>query len=164
MNFSLGTASPFEPERERDGHQRFRRHPALRRLIRTLSKEDPSHFAASQLFPCRSVHGADIPNFGEPSIHTAVPVTINLGISILQTPEHWCSVPELAHLSVDDRRNLSIPLEERDGMLVYSRCTVYDVNFTEVITSNLVVANFSAYVVITSFREFIKMITRCIVY
>lgn len=46
------------------------------------------------------------------------------------TPEHWCSVPQLAHLDQDQRRNLSIPKEERDGQLVYSRCKMFDVNFT----------------------------------
>ncbi|EFX83170.1 hypothetical protein DAPPUDRAFT_48504 [Daphnia pulex] len=47
------------------------------------------------------------------------------------TPEHWCSVPELSHLEPAERRNLSIPLETRDGELVYSRCRMFDVNFTQ---------------------------------
>ncbi|XP_046636167.1 solute carrier family 22 member 5-like [Daphnia pulicaria] len=47
------------------------------------------------------------------------------------TPEHWCSVPELSHLEPSERRNLSIPLETRDGELVYSRCRMFDVNFTQ---------------------------------
>lgn len=51
----------------------------------------------------------------------------------VQVPEHWCLVPELAHLSPEDRRNLSVPLEERDRMLAYSRCLQYDINFTAVI-------------------------------
>lgn len=48
-------------------------------------------------------------------------------------PEHWCFIPELSDLEDPDvRRNLSIPLEERDGRLVYSRCRRYDVNLTQV--------------------------------
>jgi len=48
------------------------------------------------------------------------------------TPEHWCSVPELDYLEPDVRRNLSIPMEVRDGQLVYSRCQMFDINFTDV--------------------------------
>ena len=48
------------------------------------------------------------------------------------TPEHWCNVPELAYLDQDQRRNISIPKEERDGQLVFSRCKMFDVNFTRV--------------------------------
>lgn len=48
------------------------------------------------------------------------------------TPEHWCAVPELSHLDPEVRRNLSIPLEVREGQLVYSRCSMFDINFTEV--------------------------------
>ena len=48
------------------------------------------------------------------------------------TPEHWCAVPELGHLDPSVRRNLSIPLETRDGLLVFSRCRMYDINFTQV--------------------------------
>ncbi|XP_059350997.1 organic cation transporter-like protein [Daphnia carinata] len=46
------------------------------------------------------------------------------------TPEHWCAVPELSNLDLLDRRNLSIPLELRDGELAYSRCRMFDVNYT----------------------------------
>ncbi|XP_045031392.1 solute carrier family 22 member 5 isoform X2 [Daphnia magna] len=47
------------------------------------------------------------------------------------TPEHWCAVPELNNLELSERRNLSIPMETRDGELVYSRCRMFDVNFTQ---------------------------------
>lgn len=46
------------------------------------------------------------------------------------TPDHWCAVPELAHLDPSERRNLSIPIETREGQSVYSRCLMYDVNYT----------------------------------
>ncbi|XP_052892844.1 organic cation transporter protein [Anopheles moucheti] len=64
--------------------------------------------------------------------------------------EHWCYVPELQHLSVEERRALAIPVEESfgahldaggigDGSLPvsYSKCTMYAVNFTEVLANNI---------------------------
>ena len=51
----------------------------------------------------------------------------------MQTPGHWCAVPELDHLDALERRVWSIPLEERDGEMVYSRCRMFDVNYTHVI-------------------------------
>ena len=38
------------------------------------------------------------------------------------TPDHWCTVPKLCHLGTVDRRERSIPLEERDvEVIVYVR-------------------------------------------
>ncbi|XP_049540739.1 solute carrier family 22 member 13 [Anopheles darlingi] len=59
--------------------------------------------------------------------------------------EHWCYVPELQHLSVEQRRALSIPVDEsvtghfaEDGDTIsYSKCTMYAVNFTEVLANNI---------------------------
>ncbi|XP_050097662.1 organic cation transporter protein [Anopheles aquasalis] len=59
--------------------------------------------------------------------------------------EHWCYVPELQHLSVEQRRALSIPVDEsvtghfaEDGETIsYSKCTMYAVNFTEVLANNI---------------------------
>ncbi|XP_049290370.1 organic cation transporter protein [Anopheles funestus] len=63
--------------------------------------------------------------------------------------EHWCYVPELQHLSVEERRALAIPVDESvganlatgidDGSLPisYSKCTMYAVNFTEVLANNI---------------------------
>jgi len=48
------------------------------------------------------------------------------------TPEHWCAVPELGLLEPEVRRSLSIPLENRDGHLAYSRCRMFDINFNQV--------------------------------
>lgn len=49
------------------------------------------------------------------------------------TPDHWCAVPELSHLDPFVRRNLSIPLESKDSQLVYSKCLMYDINYTRLI-------------------------------
>ncbi|PZC70816.1 hypothetical protein B5X24_HaOG214833 [Helicoverpa armigera] len=43
--------------------------------------------------------------------------------------EHWCYVPELQGLGVEERRHLSIPLIDNK----YDKCSVYDVNWTEVL-------------------------------
>lgn len=46
------------------------------------------------------------------------------------TPEeHWCSVPELANLSVIERRHLSIPMLNNK----YSKCEVYDVDWSKLL-------------------------------
>lgn len=45
--------------------------------------------------------------------------------------EHWCRVPELEDLPVDERLSLAIPIG-REG---YSRCSMYDVNYTEILSS-----------------------------
>ncbi|XP_058120337.1 organic cation transporter protein [Anopheles ziemanni] len=63
--------------------------------------------------------------------------------------EHWCHVPELQHLSVEERRALAIPVDKSaagdfaadvgDGAAAvsYSKCTMYAVNFTEVLANNI---------------------------
>ncbi|XP_066144078.1 carcinine transporter [Euwallacea fornicatus] len=43
------------------------------------------------------------------------------------TPEHWCLVPQLANLTTDHRKNLSIP--RING--TFSSCLRYSVNYTE---------------------------------
>ncbi|XP_053978620.1 organic cation transporter protein isoform X1 [Hylaeus volcanicus] len=43
--------------------------------------------------------------------------------------EYWCWVPELENLTVDQRRSLAIPIG-REG---YSRCSMYHVNYTEIL-------------------------------
>ncbi|XP_063698677.1 carcinine transporter-like [Culicoides brevitarsis] len=42
--------------------------------------------------------------------------------------EHWCNVPELADLSLEDRVKFAIPIDA-DGK--YHKCMMYNVNFTE---------------------------------
>ncbi|XP_018573275.1 organic cation transporter protein [Anoplophora glabripennis] len=51
-------------------------------------------------------------------------------IFITIVPEgHWCWVPELANLSIEERIALAIP-SENEG---FDRCHMYDVNFTEIL-------------------------------
>ncbi|KZC09853.1 Organic cation transporter protein [Dufourea novaeangliae] len=47
--------------------------------------------------------------------------------------EHWCWVPELEGLAVEQRQSLAIPID-REG---YSRCSMYDVNYTEVLSNGV---------------------------
>lgn len=57
--------------------------------------------------------------------------------------EHWCWIPELEQLSVEERRALAIPVhfehgnEFEDGTAVYSKCAMYAVNYTEVLANNI---------------------------
>ncbi|XP_045770182.1 carcinine transporter-like [Maniola jurtina] len=46
--------------------------------------------------------------------------------------EHWCYVPELGNLTVEERRHLSIPQNE---LTKYERCLVYDVDWNSVLES-----------------------------
>ncbi|KAK5642295.1 hypothetical protein RI129_008462 [Pyrocoelia pectoralis] len=41
-------------------------------------------------------------------------------------PDHWCRVPELDGLSYDVAKNLSIPMEEKQGKMVFSQCSMYN--------------------------------------
>lgn len=52
------------------------------------------------------------------------------------SPNHWCWIPELAHLTDIERRNLAIPND--DSMFGYSRCTAYVANWTEIIQTGQV--------------------------
>ncbi|CAD0206830.1 unnamed protein product [Chrysodeixis includens] len=47
--------------------------------------------------------------------------------------EHWCFVPELGNFTVEERRHLSIPLVDNK----YDKCSVYDVNWEEVIKNGV---------------------------
>ncbi|XP_060810349.1 organic cation transporter protein [Amyelois transitella] len=53
---------------------------------------------------------------------------------ILATPqEHWCKVPELQNLTLEMRRNLSIPFtDEPPG---WDRCQMFAANYTEVLAT-----------------------------
>ncbi|CAK1592856.1 unnamed protein product [Parnassius mnemosyne] len=44
--------------------------------------------------------------------------------------QHWCFVPELKNLSVEERRHLSIPLTQNNQ---YDKCRVYDVDWKKVL-------------------------------
>ncbi|KAG6460643.1 hypothetical protein O3G_MSEX012119 [Manduca sexta] len=48
--------------------------------------------------------------------------------------KHWCRVPELEHIgNVDVIKNLSIPLELKNGALEYSECYMYNLNYSDVV-------------------------------
>ncbi|CAH0730021.1 unnamed protein product, partial [Brenthis ino] len=50
--------------------------------------------------------------------------------------KHWCRVPELEHLeNVELIKNLSIPLELKNGELEYSQCSMYNLNYSELLKS-----------------------------
>ena len=56
-------------------------------------------------------------------------------------PNHWCSQPDLHQLAPElnwtQRLHLGSPLEREDGDLrLYSRCRMYQVNWTEVFQEN----------------------------
>ncbi|XP_012217407.2 organic cation transporter protein [Linepithema humile] len=47
--------------------------------------------------------------------------------------EHWCRVPELENLTIEKRIALAIPANE-DG---YSKCTMYDMNYTDLLLKGI---------------------------
>ncbi|XP_076672740.1 organic cation transporter 1 isoform X2 [Andrena cerasifolii] len=61
-------------------------------------------------------------------------------VFVSASPEHWCRVPELENLTelmtLEERKALSLPyVAKPDGKLKYSKCTMYDVNYTAIIES-----------------------------
>ncbi|XP_045760723.1 organic cation transporter protein-like [Maniola jurtina] len=57
---------------------------------------------------------------------------------ITATPQrHWCRVPELEHLDVELRRNLTAPPMGEE----WERCLMYDANWTHVLQNNSVLAD-----------------------
>ncbi|OWR51601.1 Ectonucleotide pyrophosphatase/phosphodiesterase family member 4 [Danaus plexippus plexippus] len=48
--------------------------------------------------------------------------------------EHWCFVPELANLTVEERRYLSIPMKDDSK---YEKCHVYDVDWSKVLDTGV---------------------------
>ncbi|KAI4492203.1 hypothetical protein M0802_009893 [Mischocyttarus mexicanus] len=51
--------------------------------------------------------------------------------------EHWCWVPELENLTATERKALAIPI----GKEGYSKCTMYDTNYTEILSNGIKVSN-----------------------
>ncbi|XP_060802617.1 beta-alanine transporter-like [Amyelois transitella] len=50
--------------------------------------------------------------------------------------QHWCKVPELEHLTdLQLVKNLSIPLELKNGEPFFSKCTKYNLNYSEILKS-----------------------------
>ncbi|XP_046415882.1 organic cation transporter 1-like [Neodiprion fabricii] len=57
-------------------------------------------------------------------------------VFVSASPEHWCRIPELenSNLTLDQRKALSLPYTPKsDGRRSYSRCYMYDVNYTAII-------------------------------
>lgn len=48
------------------------------------------------------------------------------------SPDHWCSVPELEHfnLTTEQVKNITIPLEKKYGDWEYSQCQMYNHNYS----------------------------------
>lgn len=49
------------------------------------------------------------------------------------TPGHWCRVPELSNLTVDQRKAVAVPLENGK----HSECSMYAVNFSQLLPEAL---------------------------
>lgn len=56
-----------------------------------------------------------------------------------EVPPHWCAVPELANLTQDVKKNISIPMHNGS----YSTCERYAVNWSEVFNNDGVFPNAS---------------------
>ncbi|XP_035734250.1 organic cation transporter 1-like isoform X1 [Vespa mandarinia] len=61
-------------------------------------------------------------------------------VFVSASPEHWCKIPELENLTglmtLEEKKALSLPYSMKsDGRRVYSKCQMYDVNYTEIIES-----------------------------
>ncbi|XP_045450926.1 beta-alanine transporter-like [Melitaea cinxia] len=56
--------------------------------------------------------------------------------------KHWCRVPELEPLTDTELiKNLSIPLELKNGVLEYSQCNMYNLNYSEIMKNYSDIAN-----------------------
>lgn len=60
-------------------------------------------------------------------------------VFVSASPEHWCRIPELenaSYLSLEERKALSLPYTVKsDGRRQYSKCFMYDVNYTAILDS-----------------------------
>ncbi|KAK9305048.1 hypothetical protein QLX08_003746 [Tetragonisca angustula] len=62
-------------------------------------------------------------------------------VFVSASPEHWCRIPELDNLTdlmtLEERKALSLPyVEKSDGKVKkYSKCKMYDVNYTAIVES-----------------------------
>ncbi|XP_072948572.1 carcinine transporter-like [Epargyreus clarus] len=52
--------------------------------------------------------------------------------------QHWCFVPELGNMSVEERRHLSIPINAKNE---YERCVVYDVDWSKILEEEVIEPN-----------------------
>ncbi|CAH0398900.1 unnamed protein product [Chilo suppressalis] len=50
---------------------------------------------------------------------------------------HWCRVPELEHISnIELVKNISIPVEDKNGNLQYSQCSMYNLNYSDLLRNH----------------------------
>ena len=56
------------------------------------------------------------------------------------TPAHRCHVPELANLTLDQRKAISIPINGAK----YSDCTMLNINYTEILKNNVLTGQWSS--------------------
>lgn len=49
--------------------------------------------------------------------------------------QHWCRIPELENLTINERRSLGIPLE--DNHYGYSRCQMYEANWSNILADGI---------------------------
>ncbi|XP_053601030.1 beta-alanine transporter-like [Plodia interpunctella] len=86
------------------------------------------------------VHIGDMGTYQRWLVAAMLPFAVAMAFSysvqmfIAATPQqHWCKVPELQVLSVELRRNLSVPFtDEPPG---WDRCMMYDTNYTQVLST-----------------------------
>jgi hypothetical protein len=58
-------------------------------------------------------------------------------VFVSASPEHWCLVPEAGNLTIGHRKNVTVPRETRQGQVIYEKCSMYDVNYTEFVRSGM---------------------------
>ncbi|GAB6031982.1 hypothetical protein CHUAL_010360 [Chamberlinius hualienensis] len=63
----------------------------------------------------------------------ALPYTFMGQLFQTTIPTHWCHVPELMGLSVNDRKTMAIPIEETDEGYAFNKCYMYNRNYTELL-------------------------------
>lgn len=70
-----------------------------------------------------------------------LPLSITFGVNgygtmfMVYTPDHWCFVPELANLSMADQHRLIRPLIWKQGNYEFDTCSMYDINYEEVVST-----------------------------
>ena len=60
---------------------------------------------------------------------------------MLTTPDHWCHVPAVSHLSREVQRQLIQPKTVEQGLASYDKCYMYDIDYTLVANSTLLPFN-----------------------
>lgn len=77
------------------------------------------------------------------------------------TPSHWCQIPELANLTVEDRKALGVPFDGKK----YSECTMYhNVDYSQILPEGILNGNWSSDINSLSFptADSTWPITKCL--